>query len=204
MHLCTDCIEFGFKFERNYRPAEFIEGKPNSKVWVIGLNPKADAEWKDEERTRIELEELVGKRNDPYFRNFKSVSKTIFDNFGEDYGTAHTDIVKCSSNSFPPEGAEGKKNDVVISNCLKHLEEQIETNKPKVIVCNGRPVSDLMLKLYPPLDLDKFKQDETSYESVIKNTKVWVILSGFIGRIDNYAKRRLGKEIELRLDECKE
>jgi len=30
--------------------------------------------------------------------------------------------------------------------------------------------------------------------------KIHVILSGFIGRLDNYAKRRLGREIDHYLD----
>lgn len=199
MHECNKCSEFGFKFERNYLPVEFIEGKANSEVWIVGLNPAMKPDWKDEGRTSKELEELVIKKNEPYFRNFKPVSEAIYNNFGKDFGTAHTDIVKCSSTSFPPEGAKGKKIDLVINNCKEYLEEQIRTHKPKVIVCNGKPVSELMLKLYPPIAQDNLSQDETSYESNIEGIKVWVILSGFIGRIDNYARRRLGKEIELRL-----
>ena len=41
---------------------------------------------------------------------------------------------------------------------------------------------------------------ETSYLGLINNYKVRVVLSGFIGRIDNYARRRLGKEIEQYLN----
>lgn len=37
---------------------------------------------------------------------------------------------------------------------------------------------------------------ETAYKSNIYGTEVIVILSGFIGRIDDYSKRRLGYEIE--------
>jgi hypothetical protein len=197
MHECNKCSEFGFKFERNYLPVEFIEGKANSKVWIIGLNPAMESGWKDEERTSKELEELVIKKNEPYFRNFKPVSETIYNNFGKDFGTAHTDIVKCSSLSFPPEGAKGKKTQIVINNCSGFLKTQIQTNKPKIIVCNGADVSNFMIEFLPPPE--GFSRNETSYWSNIDDTKVCVILSGFIGRIDNYARRRLGKEIEERL-----
>jgi uracil-DNA glycosylase len=202
MHECNKCSEFGFRFKRNYRPVDFIEGKSNSEVWIIGLNPAADQDWEDERTTK----ELADHLNDKdtigsYFKDFKSVSEKIFNDFGENKGTAHTDIVKCSSNSFPPESAKGKKAHIVINNCIGFLKTQIQTNKPKIIVCNGAAVSKFMLEFLPPPE--GFSRDETSYWSDIDGTKVCVILSGFIGRIDNYARRRLGKEIELRLGESR-
>ena len=190
------------QFKRGYQPVDFIEGKSNSFVWIVGLNPAADQDWVDV-RTIKELKEYFVNLNivHSYFKNFKLVSKTIFENFGQDYGTAHTDIVKCSSKSFPPESAKGKKATIVINNCKSFLEQQIKMHKPKIIVCNGAEVSKFMLTFLPPLG--DFTKTQTSYWSSIEGTEICVVLSGFVGRIDNYAKRRLGVEIESRLQEVK-
>ncbi len=200
MNDCTTCQEYGLRFKRNYLPVEFIEGKKNSLVWIVGLNPAAEQDWVDS-RTASDLEKYFDdfETIHGYFKDFQSVSESVFGSFGKDFGTAHTDIVKCSSKSFPPESAKGKKAAAVISNCKGFLEEQIKTHKPKIIVCNGADVSKFMLDfLRPPSTHTKA---QTSYWSSIDEIKICVVLSGFIGRIDNYAKRRLGIEIEERLRE---
>ncbi len=200
MYECAECSEYGFHFKRGYQPVDFIEGKKNSLVWIVGLNPAVDQNWVDERTSK----DLDGYFTDletvhSYFKNFKSVSETLFENLGKDFGTAHTDIVKCSSKSFPPESAKGRKAKQVISNCKKFLEKQINDHKPKIIVCNGAEVSKFMLTFLPPPT--DFTTNQTSYWSSIGKEDVCVVLSGFIGRIDNYAKRRLGIEIEKRLKE---
>ncbi len=202
MHECKVCEKYGFSFNRGYRPVEYIEGKKTSLVWIVGLNPAREPDWVDT-RTIEALEKYFDNPNNihGYFKNFKSVSEIIFGNFGKELGTAHTDIVKCSSKSFPPESAKGKRAADVINNCKGFLEKQIITHKPKIIVCNGAEVSKFMLEfLLPPSDYTKL---QTSYWSKIGGVKICVVLSGFIGRIDNYSKRRLGIEIEHRLSEYK-
>ncbi|NTU50270.1 MAG: hypothetical protein HGA87_05220 [Desulfobulbaceae bacterium] len=200
MHECTICQEYGFRFKRNYQPVEFIEGQKDSLIWIVGLNPAVEQNWVDA-RT---AEELCRYFDDPktihgYFKDFKAVSGVVFNGFGKPQGTAHTDIVKCSSKSFPPETAKGKRAAQVISNCKRFLEIQLKQFKPKIIVCNGTEVSKFMLNFLPPPA--RFTKSQTSYWSHIDDQKVCVVLSGFIGRIDNYAKRRLGIEIESRLHE---
>lgn len=197
---CHTCKKHGLRFKRKYKPVEFIEGKKDSIVWIVGLNPSAEQDWVDD-RTTTDLEKYFDDLNTihGYFKDFKSVSESVFDNFGKDQGAAHTDIVKCSSKSFPPETAKGRKSADVINNCKGFLKEQIKKHKPKIIVCNGAEVSRFMLDFLPPPSTHTKAQ--TSYWSTIEDIKICVVLSGFIGRIDNYAKRRLGIEIEERLRE---
>lgn len=202
MHECTKCHEFGMNFKRGYQPVDFIEGKKDSNVWIVGINPANDQSWVDN-RTAKDLEEYFDDLNSihGYFNDFKSVSESVFERFGKNGGTAHTDLVKCSSKSFPPETAKGKRAVAVISNCKGFLIDQIKTHKPKIIVCNGAEVSKFMLDFLPPPS--GHKKGQTSYWSNIDGFNICVVLSGFIGRIDNYAKRRLGIEIEARLHELK-
>ena len=85
----------------------------------------------------------------------------------------------------------GKKE--IIANCSGYLKQQIEIHKPKIIICNGADVSSKLLELYPP---ETTRQKHTSYRVQNDKRDFAVVLSGFIGRIDDYAKRRLGQEIE--------
>lgn len=55
--------------------------------------------------------------------------------------------------------------------------------------------------LKPP---ESYTGTETSYGTEFDDQKVGVVLTGYIGRIDNYAKRRLGDEIEQRLDQLED
>lgn len=73
--------------------------------------------------------------------------------------------------------------------------------KPKIIVCNGTPVCDFFIKAFPPLR--NLNESGTSYISSIENHKIAIVLSGFVGRMDNYAKERLGKEIEYYMKSLK-
>lgn len=194
MKECNKCKNYGLIFKRNYSPDEFLEGKTNSKIWIIGLNPAAEIEWEDPGRDVKELSFAMKDRSklSSYFKNFEKVSSELYSMFGEEYGVAHTDLVKCSSKKWPPDSCKGKKAKVVIDNCKSYLFEQIEKYKPKMIICNGAPVSHEIEKV-----LESYKKiSDTAYESMINETKVIVILSGFIGRIDNFSRRRLGYEIE--------
>jgi uracil-DNA glycosylase len=193
MSDCYKCENYGLHFQRNYQPEEFLEGKKGSRVWIVGLNPA-----KEPLGTIEELEKKFDNltADDSYFKKFKSVSKLLFDNLGKELGTAHTDIVKCSRSTF----LKGKEAEVVIRNCQGFLETQIKNYKPAVIVCNGTAVSKFMLSfLLPPSDYTK---EQTSYWSKIDGVNVCVVLSGYIGRIDNFSRSRLGVEIEQRLLEA--
>jgi len=70
--------------------------------------------------------------------------------------------------------------------------------QPDLIICNGAAVCETIKSIVKPKK--ELNGLETSYVGSIDNYKVRVVLSGFIGRIDNYARRRLGKEIEQYLN----
>ena len=203
---CSKCSNLGLQFfSKTVSPSEYIEGNPNADIWIIGLNPKHEI-GHVEERTKTEFENFSPLIH-PYFADFNKVSKTLYTNWlGDHSNIAHTDLVKCFSNSFPPkivvDGKEKKLNKKkIINNCSEHLYNQIQQGKPKVIICNGSPVSREVVNLFPPkIDYTDIKE-LTSYKTNVifangETHEFWVLLSGFIGRIDDWSKRRLGKELE--------
>ena len=194
-HICNLCENNSLTFEsKYYRPEEYFEGNPKAKVWIIGLNPKLDDDKKKHtDQKKKELREYFkdnGKTIHSYFKAFKKVSEQLFDMFEKDEA-AHTDIVKCATNSF-------NVRKVVIKNCQPYLIEQIKKYQPDLIICNGAAVCETIKSIVKPKK--ELNGLETSYVGSIDNYKVRVVLSGFIGRIDNYARRRLGKEIEQYLN----
>lgn len=191
-HECCKCKKYGLKYQRKYRPADFLEGKRSSNIWIVGLNPKGNSDKIDER----EVEDVEGYFNHvnevhPYFRDFKKVSGKLYDLLGKEKGAAHTDIVKCFSNRFPPGNCKRKEAEEIIDNCKEYFKEQINEWLPDMIICNGSPVCRIIKEIIPVKVGDK-----TSYTGKFKGKEITVILSGFIGRIDDYAKARLGKEIE--------
>lgn len=170
--------------------SDFLEGKRDSPIWIIGLSPKGNLE-KNDERDVTELENYFKGDIHPYFHDFRKVSKKLYNLFGKERGVAHTDIVKCFSNEFPPKNCKRKEAQIIISNCKGYLEEQIKKYFPKIIICNGSPVCKIIKRVIKP-QIDYI----TSYVGNFDEKEIAVILSGFIGRLDDYAKLRLGKEIE--------
>lgn len=202
MHTCEKCKSVGLQFERKYKPEEFIEGDPASPIWIVGINPSASTDWKD---TRSS-EDLKNYFNDKksihsYFKDFSQVSQIVFDRLGKEQGVAHTDIVKCSSKSFPPEGVTGMNANKIIENCSSFLRQQIMVYKPKLLICNSAKVCNYILETLPPKNSSS--QKLTYYFSELDGNLICIVLSGFIGRIDNYSKRRLGIEIERIISEMK-
>ena len=73
MIICEKCNDFGLRFERQYSPEEWLEGKATSRVWIVGLNPKGSSN-------------LVDKRNKEdlscYFsdkeKNYKYIQEFLF------------------------------------------------------------------------------------------------------------------------------
>lgn len=194
MNECRKCEQYGLHFQRGYAPEDFLEGEPCSKIWVIGLNPAVEP--------IPESSALAGYFADrstmhPYFKDFAAVSRRVFDGFGRVNGTAHTDLVKCSSKGWPPPDVKGSGARAIVSNCENYLYQQIQRYRPALIICNGANVSTAIKKTLPPAP--PVSHDATSYLGKVGDQTICVILSGFIGRIDNYAKRRLGREIEERL-----
>lgn len=203
---CSKCANLGLRFySESICPEQYIEGNPKADVWIIGLNPKSNI-GHIEKRSEEDLK-AFSPNSHPYFSDFKKVSNQLYENWlGSNSKIAHTDLVKCFSNSFPPKitvnGKEKKLNKKeIIENCSEHLYNQIQSGKPKVIICNGSPVSWEMVHLFPPKQENPDIKSLTSYKTDVqfKNGEThqfWIVLSGFIGRIDDWNKRRLGKEVE--------
>lgn len=201
------CAQLTYR-PKTVSPDQWIEGHPESPIWIIGLNPKttenADQDMNLEQvQLREGFSERV-KRTDerkgvPYFQGFAKVSQALFDALGTKGGVAHTDIVKCDSTTWPPKGISSPNVDTIEKACARYLEKQISTHKPRLLVCNGSSVSTYIKTLlgHPDQSSDDV---ETCFESNKYGYPLHVILSGFIGRIDNYSKRRLGRDIEQRIE----
>jgi hypothetical protein len=200
---CTRCKSSGLEYKRHYRPEEFLWGRPDSLVWVIGLNPKTRNGVNNDSRTAQELvhwpDNLETVKGDSFYNDYNLVSPRLFSLFGKPKGAAHTDLVKCYSENFPPKGMSGRGVKEIIDNCSEYLRKQIEVLQPRIIICNGAPVCKEIGRLYrPSQSLDRRL---TSYKASVAEREIAIVLSGFIGRIDNYAKRRLGVEIDKYLTE---
>jgi len=194
---CERCMHLGgYRFDRRYAPEEFLEGKRSSKVWIVGLNPAWDI-GENHDSTRDDLENyfVLGQRFHRYFEDFRHVSEQIYDGFGREGGTAHTDIVKCGSKRFPG----GRNGAELVHHCADYLKRQIIQYRPQLILCNGSPVSRYIQQEF--LRNEDSGNTLTSYWTTVEGKDMCVVLTGFIGRIDNYSRRRLGVEIEARLAE---
>jgi len=171
-------------------PPVFLVGNPEAKIWVIGINPRLE-DFEDvkesktfEEHQKNEERYFFEKNVHSYFRDFRQV---FGDNWLQKFqeSIAHIDLVKCSSK-------KNKRNKNVECKCGKFLQRQIEMFKPRLIVCNGVPVCEWFEKNYNISIKNKTQADLKTSDG----HEFTVIFSGFIGRIDNYAKKRLGMEID--------
>ena len=201
---CNKCSKFGLQFKsENIEPNEYIEGNPNADIWIVGLNPKNDI-GHVEMRTKTDFENFDPDCN-RYFNDFRKASPKLYDNWKSGKSNiAHTDLVKCFSHTFPPPITETETNVrkahiEIIDNCKEHLIQQLNKSRPKLIICNGSNVCWEMIKFFPPENGTDLKF-VTSYKAQVEFDNgihvFWIVLSGFIGRIDDRNKRRLGKEIE--------
>lgn len=192
---CNNCNSFGLSFDRAYEPQQAIAGSRNSRIWIIGLNPAQDQDWIDQRQIN-DLINYFGNQATVhrYFKRFRIVSETLYNQFGADHGVAHTDLVKCFSPTWPPEGVTAQGRSQIIANCTSHLQGQLREFSPEIIICNGSEVSAEVKRLLPPSPNTSSQATTYTYEDGERS--IQIVLSGFIGRIDNYSKRRLGVEIE--------
>lgn len=194
MENCNKCQnETGMYFQRQYLPVDYFHGKLNSKVLIIGINPHGKIGENDRNETKNKLANF--SPDNSYFADFKKVSKRIFDYLGKETGAIHTDLVKCFSPNYWSLSKSSKAK--IIANCGGYLYEQIKIIEPKIIICNGSDVTSYVGQIIPVKDGNDF---QTFYIGDFVNNP-YVFRSGFIGRIDNYAKKRLGNEIEKILNE---
>ncbi|MGB6034670.1 MAG: hypothetical protein WBG42_00280, partial [Cryomorphaceae bacterium] len=92
------------------------------------------------------------------------------------------------------------KLDEIVNNCSEHLLNQLIAGKPKLLICNGSTVCWEIMRLFPPHLENHDPKTLTSYRASQtidgSDHHFWIVLSGFIGRIDDRNKRRLGMEVE--------
>lgn len=154
-HIC------GFRFERPYAPMDWIEGDPLSPIWIIGLNPRTSnsAEFQNELRTRslkaTRANFAVHAQKASYFRIFSRVSPDLYRSLG--HQVAHTDLVKCESSSWPPPNVSSDDKMKIIQNCVGYLRSQIETHKPRMLICNGADTSREVRRLLPAPQSNRLK-----------------------------------------------
>lgn len=202
-HECLKCLkDYKFCFRRHYDPEQFLEGKASSRVWIVGINPKSKPQNSDSEtdpKTLKDLESFVTKKCS-YFSHFKIASPRLYELMGQQNGVANTDIVKCFSNEWPPKiGNVKMKPTGIIKNCIPYLEKQLRLLKPDLLICNGTPAYNEIIKIVKigsREDLGPGEWDKTYYIGEFEGHRTIVIWSGQIGRDCNAAKRRLGIEIE--------
>jgi uracil-DNA glycosylase len=194
IYKCNKC--FSLNIERD--PGKgliplFGEGNPNNPLWIVGLNPKLEGEGM---MTPDNAKSLTGYKNveksyfinmkatHSYFKKFKHILGPKWEDIFEKH-IFHTDLVKCGSTNF-----KEIKNSV-IKKCEYFLLEQIKTFTPRIIFCNGSPVVDWFKVNFTIKD----NKNNTQGELFFKGKKLNLIYSGFIGRIDNYARRRIKPEL---------
>ena len=145
---CDSCKDYGLSFysTKGILPINYIEGRSDSKIWIVGLNPSGELHSSNNQENRT-LEEFENFHPDDknkkhkYFHDFKKVSLPLYKNYQskEMSIVAHTDLVKCFSKTFPP--FFGKKENrnkaisAIIKNCYEHLEKQIRIHQPQMIIC---------------------------------------------------------------------
>ncbi|PQJ74762.1 uracil-DNA glycosylase family protein [Polaribacter gangjinensis] len=208
MIICNKCSKFGLEYNNSNlnSPSDFIEGNLDAKVWIIGLNPKTN----QNEIFDPSFDDLRNFKpsNHSYFKDFKKVSNKLYENWeSKNSKIAHTDLVKCGSASFPPahpvtsKKLSNKETNVIINNCFEHLKNQLLIHKPLLLICNGSYTSESIFNFFSPDDLSiKSIKSVGSYKSTFEGHTFTIVLSGFIGRIDDWSKRRLGLEIENAID----
>ncbi|WP_246946160.1 hypothetical protein [Bacillus pinisoli] len=191
-----DNQKFGLSgvYKRQYEPWQLLEGKRNSLVWIYGINQAFNEgeydldyllprgkKWKKIELDGRSLDKLEdcfiaknGKekvfKNEKYFKKFNTVSPILFELLGQDYGVAHTDVIRCGSVRHKPEVMIGKLFEDIVTNysdlegneqkiikdswniipekirknCKKYVEQQLNSSNyevPRLIICHGNPAS---------------------------------------------------------------
>lgn len=102
MKECDRCKAQGIRYRRSYEASEFLEGYADSPIWIVGVNPAAPPEWEDGRSVeQLQTTFYETARKTQYFRDFGRVSPWLFSLLEAPGGVAHTDLVKCSSKSWP-------------------------------------------------------------------------------------------------------
>lgn len=173
-----------------FDPACAVEGYPDSKIWIVGLNPKTKEEkhqqnscnpisWTNLAKTMAEIRKV------PHFRRLESIlGDDWFSRLLQPNGIAHTDIVKCGSPGY------GKTEKSAVGHCKDFFFDQMETHQPKLLLVLSADASTLIS------EKACLGKDATEGEwKFDKNNTCHVILSGYTGSWqERYAKLRLRRD----------
>lgn len=130
---CEKCkvLVPGMCLNGSYQPAEYLFGQWDAQVLIVGINPRGEIGeqglWTEEHFRNWDIDHSHARR---YFSRFKLLFQGFEGQINKSAGIAYTDLFKCFSKRFPPEGIENKKDipEIVRSmsdNCLPYFVNQI-------------------------------------------------------------------------------
>lgn len=198
---CTNCtkphlkseLDKPFSFSAPYAPKEYYWGKKSSKVLYVGVNPFSNTIG---ENNPFPIEILQkGPGLNSYFGTIQKWHPYLYDSIGKEAGVAFTDLVKCSSGTFPLKGMKVHEFDTVFRNCRTHLQalitEMAQLNLQTIIVSGVHPCWH-MLDMYFPLkdNFDKSINNVCLQTEIEGKTINVLFFREFMGRKDVSQKYR--------------
>lgn len=217
-----------------HKPMDYIEGNKDADIWIVGLNPKLKGKKDDTEVFVLEENQLWDRDSTDlikdltagthsYFTSFKRVSHILWEKRinNKEYiaNFAHTDLVCCSTPSFPSKG--GKKK--IINHCKGYLVEKIKEHQPKLIIGHGIDSCVELVKSFGCSEdkmnitlqsgkrkgefisdskIEEYLKLMTQSKLIIDKKIIPIIFSTHLSRNGNrWADRKLGREIEATLSE---
>lgn len=178
----------------NHSPEDFIEGNPNSNIWIIGLNPgfeKGANKLKERKKDILSLPKSI---NDPYFSKFKRVSSGLFKEDGK-AKFAHTDLVKCASQNFTSKSMGANINDIIY-NCSSYLKDHISIYSPSIILAAGSHTQMELVRLFKPYTNPyEFILENTSFSFLNNKKTIQVVFSDHVGQMSYTNGNRVAREI---------
>jgi hypothetical protein len=137
----------------------------------------------------------------PSFEEFNKVSERLYariKSIGE--GVCYTCVFRCYSEGavWKTHGEWANNLREIYRNCFDNLVTQIDQYAchMKLILCNGAKVVDAVRKALSMCGFAPVTDHFTSTEYGRNGQNIFMINSGSIERIDDFARRRLGHEIE--------
>ncbi|MBW6481670.1 MAG: hypothetical protein K0B10_01290 [Vicingaceae bacterium] len=225
------CPLNGQRQQNNYQhtPMQYIEGDPKSAIWIVGLNPKFNNNNNDLHfRNSQSLKNPLTPNTHPYFKPFLRVSGELWKkdiNGILSANFAHTDLVCCATEKFPPPPSLLTKPEaeLVIENCKPYLIAKLKQNIPKLIIGAGKRTCIELVKTFmsekdktgillqnknitnshiEKYHIEKYIEGMTQTTLLIdEKFEVPIIFSVHLSQSNYWSDRRLGREIEQVLGE---
>ncbi len=176
-----------FSFKCDYFPTECFWGKASSKILYIGVNPYKD---KIGGNNHFPLEILRnGPGENSYFGTIHKWYPLLYEDIGKEGGVAFTDLVKCSSPTFPFNKMKVNDLDTVFKNCRTHLDQQIRLmarqNLQVVVISGIHPCWHILDMYFPEINNFDKAIDCVSNETIIEGKTInFLFFRKFMGRRD--------------------